>query len=117
MAILMWTPTETEALLCMPEELHLRIDMSCGYTRMFCPVPDHNPTIRAHCCDDVRILWLISSFIDFTLMVNLLNNIEFDLHRRLLCGAGPVAADLFPLFVIFGGVGGDGIRQLTVYDL
>lgn len=84
MAILVRTPAQTETLLCVAKELHLRVDMARGYAGMLRPIPDHDSTIRAHGRDDVRVLRLVSCFIDFAFMIYLLHNVEFDFNGRLL---------------------------------
>ena len=117
MAILMRTPAQSEAFFGVTKELHLRVDMTCGYAGMLRPVPDHNPTVRAHGCDDIRVLRLISCLIDFPFVIDFLHDIELNLHRSFLCGASTVAANLFPFIVIIGSVGADRIRQLTVDNL
>lgn len=117
MTTLVRTPAQTEALLCVTKELHLRVDMAGRYTWMFRSIPDHDSTIRAHGRDDVRVLRLVSSFVDFPLMINLLHDIEFDFDWRLLCRSTAVAPNFLALFVILSCVWGDRVRQLTMDNL
>ena len=93
------------------------MDMACGYTRMLRPIPDHVSTIRTHRSDNVRVLRLVSCLIDLSLVIDLLDDIEFDLHGSFLRRSATVAADFLTLLVIFGGVWSDRVGQLTMDDL
>lgn len=117
MAILMRTPAQTEALLCVTQELYLRVDVAGWYAWMFRPIPDHDPSIRTHGRYDVRVLRLVSCFVDFPFVIYLLHNVKFDFDGRLLRRSGTVTTNFLALFVILGGVWGNRVRQLTMDDL
>jgi len=84
---------------------------------MFRSIPDHDSTIRAHGRDDVRVLRLVSSFVDFPFMINFLHDIEFDFDWRLLRRSTAVTPNFLALFVILSRVWGDRVRQLTMDNL
>ena len=117
MTILVRAPAQTEALLCVTKELHLRVDMARGYAWMFRPIPYHHSTIRAHGRDDVRVLRLVSCFVDFALVIYFLHNVELDFYGHLLRRPSTVSPNLLTLLVILGDVWGNRVRQLTVDDL
>jgi hypothetical protein len=59
---------------------------------------------------------LIASLVDFSLVINLLNNVELDFHGRLL-RATSIATNLALVFIIIIRVGGIGIRELNMGNL
>src|ERR1700722_14668695 len=83
MANLMRTPTKAEALPFMSMKLDVRLDLPSGYAWMVCSIPDHDPSVGTHGSNHIRILRLISSFVDLARMVDLLDNGECDVDWRL----------------------------------
>lgn len=79
-------------------------------------IPNHNSAIRAHGGNDVGVLWLIPRLVDFTLVVNLLDNVELDLHRWLL-GATSISTNLTLVLIVVFGIWGVGIGELHLGDL
>lgn len=112
----MWTPTETESLFRMADELHLRVDLARWQTRVFRAIPDHDPAVGAHGSDNVWILWLIAGLVDFTLVINLLHNVELDFHGRLLRAAA-IPSDLPALFIVVLWIGSRWIGKLDMSNL
>lgn len=100
----------------MTQKLHLRIDIASGQARMLRAIPNHYPAICAHRRDDVRVLRLIPSLVDLALMVNLLDNVELDLHLRLL-RASTIASDLPFLVIVVVRVRNIGIGKLHMGNL
>lgn len=89
--------------------------MARWYTWMFCSIPYHYSPVRAHCSDDIWIVWLISSFIHLSLVVNLLHNVEFDFHDWcLLPGATAIAPNLLTIFIVVGRIRRDRFWKLHV---
>lgn len=78
----MRTPAQSKTFFRVTEKLNLWIDGSCWRTRMLRSVPDHDSPIRAHSGYYIRVLWLISSFVDLPFVVDLLDNIELHFHHR-----------------------------------
>lgn len=112
----MRTPAKPKAFLCVAEKLHLRVHCPRWQTWVFRAIPDHHPSIRAHGSNDVWVLRLIPCLVDFTLVVDLLHNVELDLHRGLL-GATPISANLASFLVVIIGVGSGGVWKLHMGDL
>lgn len=79
-------------------------------------IPNHNTTIGTHCCDDVRVLRLIPGLVDLTLVVNLLDNVELDLHLGLF-GSATVATNLSFVLIIILWVRCIGVRKLDMGNL
>lgn len=105
MSIFMRAPAQAETLSAVPKKLYLGIYMARWHAGMFRPIPDHDPPVGAHGSDNVWILWLISSLVHLSLMVDLLHNIKLDLHDSCLLGRSTsVAANLFAFFVIVRGI-------------
>ena len=76
------TPIESEAFLLVTVQLDLRIHMPCRYAWVLGPIEDHDPAICTHSSYYVWILGLVSSFIYFARVVDLLYDIEFDVDIR-----------------------------------
>lgn len=105
MAGLMRTPAETESFVSMSNELHLRVNMTGGDTRMLCSIPDHDAAISAHCRNDVWVLRLITSFVHLPFMVNLLHHVEFDLHIGFsFPSTTSITSDFLTSLVVVGSI-------------
>jgi hypothetical protein len=59
---------------------------------------------------------LVAGLVDFSLVINLLHNVELDFHGRLL-RATPIATDLAPVLIIVIRVGSIGIWELDMGNL
>lgn len=68
----------------MTKKFHLRVDSASGQARVLRTIPNHDTAIRAHRRNDIRVLRLVPGLVDLTLVINLLDNVEFDFHLRLL---------------------------------
>lgn len=79
-------------------------------------IKDKDLSIDAHCGDDVGILWLISSLVDFSGMVNLLFNGHLD-RSLLAIRRTAVATDFSPLLVVIVRVCCDILWQFNIGDL
>lgn len=101
-------PAEPEALCLMTQELHLGIHISSRLARVLRAIPDHHPAVRAHGRDDIRVLWLVSCLVHLSLVINLLGNVELDLHLWLL-RASTITSNLTPFLIIVLGVGSIGV--------
>lgn len=102
----------------MTKELDLRIHLTVRYAGVFRSVPNHNSSISAHGSNNIGVLGLVSSFVHFSLMVDLLHNVEFDLHdRRLLSRTTSEAANLFTILIVVCGVRSYWFRELYVGNL
>lgn len=80
----MGVPAKSEAFSFMAQELHLRVHCAGWQAGVLRTIPDHHPTICAHCRNDIRVLWLITGLVDLALVIDLLHNIELDFHLCLL---------------------------------
>ena len=79
--------------------------MSGGLEWMLRTVPDHHPTICAHRGDYIRVLRLIPGLVDLALVIDLLYDLELDLHLGLiLCSTASMSSNLPLLFIIVGSV-------------
>lgn len=112
----MRTPAKSKAFLCVAQKLHLGVHRPRGQTWVFRTIPDHRPSVRTHGSNDVGVLRLIPCLVDLTLVVNLLHNVELDLHWGLL-GATPISSDLAPFLIVIIGVGSRGVGKLHMGDL
>lgn len=112
----MRTPAETESFFRMADELHLRVDLARWQTRVFRAIPDHDPAVCAHGSDNVGILWLIPGLVDFTLVINLLHDVELDFHGRLLRAAA-IPSDFPALLIVVVRIGGRWIGELDMSNL
>lgn len=111
----MKTPAQAEALCFVAYKFHLRVYMPCGCTRVFRPIPNHDPAIRAHGSYYVWILRLVSRLVHFVLMVDLLHDVKLHFHRRCLVRASTaVSTDLLSLLIIFCGIRSDWFWELYV---
>ena len=118
MARFVRTPTQSEAFYRVPDELHLRRDVTGRQTGMLRPIPDHDAAVGAHGGYDVRILWLVAGLVDLALVIDLLYNVEFHLHgRRFLARSFSVTTNLFAFFIVVGGVRGHRLWELYVSNL
>lgn len=83
---------------------------------VFCPVKDENFTVHAHCCDDVWVLRLVSSLVDFSWMIYLLHYGHFDrwrVARRRIA----VATNFSSLIIVVSLIRGDILRKFNVSNL
>ena len=112
----MRAPAESKTFLCVAQKFHLRVDCSCRQAGMLRTIPDHCSSIRTHGGNDIRILRLITCLVDFTLVINLLNNVELNLHWGLL-GATPISANLAPFLIVVIWVRSRRVGKLHMGDL
>ena len=109
----MGTPTQTETFCFVTEKFHLRVHLPSGHKLVFCPVPNHDSVVCTHRRYQIRILRLISGFVDLAFVIYLLYDIELDLHDwRLLRRSASISADLFALFVVVYRVRGNWFGKL-----
>lgn len=83
---------------------------------VFGPVKDENFAIDTHCCDDVWVLRLISSFVDFAGMINLLHYGHLNgwrVARRRVA----VATNLSSFIIIVPLIRCNVLRKLDICDL
>lgn len=107
---LVWIPAQAEAFLGVTVEFGLGIDSASRHAGMFRSIEDQRSPIRGHCGNDVRILRLISGFVDLLRMIDFLDDVELDLHPvRLLRCASPEAPDFLPIFVVICSVWRHGL--------
>lgn len=100
MAFNMGTPTQTPSFSGVAIEMNLWVDIPIRNATMLRTVPDLYVSIRAHRRNQVRVLWLITRFVDFTRVVDLLDNVKFNLHGSLLCSSTAISTNLAPLLVV-----------------
>lgn len=112
----MGIPAQPEALGLVTKELHLWVHIPCRHAGMLRSIPNHHPPICTHGRNDVRVLWLIPSLVDFAFMVNLLNNVELDLHLMLF-GSSTKATNLASFFIVVFGIRCIGVWQLYMSNL
>ena len=114
----MGTPAETEPFSLVANKFNLRINNTNWHARVFCTVEYHDSSIRTHGRDDIRILRLVSSLVDFSLVVNLLYNGEFHFHRcRFLSRASSIASNLLTFLVVIFGIWSSKVRKLDMRNL
>lgn len=82
----MRTPTQAKAFSLVTDQFYLGIDLSRRLAWVFCSIPYHDPPVRAHGGDDVRVLRLIPGLIDLPLVINPLCYVELDLNGGGLLG-------------------------------
>ena len=115
MSSVMWAPAQAIAFFLVAEEFNLRIHLPSRQAGVLCPVPYHHSTICAHRGNDIGILRLIPRLIDFSLVVDLLDNLEFDFNWRGLFGRPTsVATNLLALLIVICRVGRNGSWKLHV---
>ena len=83
---------------------------------VLCAIKHQNSSINAHCGNDVRILWLVSSLVNLSWMINLLLDVHFD--GSLFSRAGvAVATNLSALFIVIMWVGCNVLWEFNICDL
>ena len=118
MPAFMRIPTQAKTLSRMAVKLHLWVHNARGHTRMLRSIPNHHAPIGAHGSNNVGVLWLVSSFVHFSLMIDLLHNVEFHLHdRRFLRSSTSVASNFLAFFIVVCGVRCNWFWQLYMSDL
>lgn len=118
MASIMRAPADTKTFFVMAQELNLGVHVTSRYARMLCPIPNHDTPIRTHRCDYVRILWLISGFVNLTLMVDPLNDVKFYFHSRcFLGGSAAISTYFLSIFVVVACIWSHRIRKCDGCDL
>ena len=83
---------------------------------VFSPIKDQNFAVNTHCRNNVRVLWLISSFIDFARVINLLHYIHLNgwrVARRRVA----IATNLASLVIVVSLIWCDIFRKFYVGDL
>lgn len=114
----MRAPAQPKPFSTMSKKLYLGVYLTRRHTGVFSPIPNHDSPVGAHSSDYIWVLWLISSPIYFPLVVDLLHNVEFDLHNWRLFGTTPsVAANLFKILIIVCCVGCHRFGELYMSDL
>jgi hypothetical protein len=112
----MRVPIQTETLSLVSNKLDLSIDLSKGsrLERVLRSVEDENLAIHTKSGDDVGVLRLISSLVDFSGMLDLLNNLALDSSdiTRLA-----VATNLTSLLIIVLGIGRHSLWNLNIGNL
>lgn len=96
----------------MTNKLHLWVDMACRLRRVLRPVEDHDLAVDTHRGNEVLILRHVTRFVDFSLVINLLNNLELWLESP--CRV--VAANLPALCIVVVRISGRG-RQAELSNL
>ena len=115
MTILVGAPAQTETFLRMADEFHLWVDMTRWHAWMFRSIPNHYPPICAHCRNDIWVVWLISSLIHLSFVVDLLHNVESDVHDRCpFPSASSIAPNLLTILIVIGGIRRDRFWELHV---
>lgn len=84
----------------------------CGHRRVLRAVPNVDIVIGRESRNDVRVLWLVTGFVDLTGVRDLLYNREFN-----LLFAGTVAAKLFGGWVVVREIGRGRLGEADVCDL
>lgn len=118
MSILVRVPAQPKTFSTVSKKFYLGVYLACRDAWMFSPIPDHNSPICAHCSDYIRVLWLIPSLVHFSFVIDLLHNVESDLHdRALLSPATSVAANLLTLFIVVCRISYQWFWKLYVCNL
>src|SRR5687767_7630356 len=81
---------------------------------MFCTVKNEKPSVNADCSNDIRILRLVTSFVHFAWMLDLVHNIALDGGN--VTGLS-VATDLSTILIIVLWVWCHMLRNLHICDL
>src|ERR1700735_1250101 len=105
MANLMRTPTEAEALPFMSMKLNVRLDLASRYAWVMRSIPDHHPSIGTHRSDHIRVLRLISSFVDLARMVDLLDDGKCNIDWRLFRRATSISTNFSRVCIVVVDVG------------
>lgn len=105
MANLMRTPTKAEALPFVSVKLNVWLDLASRYAWMVCSIPDHDPSVGTHRSDHIRVLRLISSFVDLARMVDLLDNGKCDVDWRLFRRATSISTNFSRVCIIVVDIG------------
>lgn len=89
--------------------------MAAWLKAVFCPVKNKNLPINTHGCNDIRILRLISGFVDLSWMIYLLGDGHLDrwgISRRRVT----IAANLSSFLIIVSLIWSDVLWQFDVGD-
>ena len=89
-----WTPTETITLVSVTLQFDFRANLASWHARVRRSIPDQDPAIRTLCCNNIRILRLVSSSVYLAWMIDFLCDIELHLDLLLLRRATTIASDL-----------------------
>lgn len=112
----MRVPVQAETFGLVSNKLDLSVDLSkgSGLERVLCSVEDEDLAIHTKSGDDVRVLRLISSLVNFSGVLDLLNNLTLDSSdiTRLA-----VATNLASLLIIVLGIGGYSLWNLNIGNL
>lgn len=112
----MRVPVQAETFGLVSNKLNLRVDLSegSGLERVLGSVEDKDFAIDTKSGDDVRILRLISSLINFSGVLDLLNNLALDSSdiTRLT-----VATNLASLVIVVLGIGRYSLWNLNIGNL
>lgn len=117
MPILMGGPTQAITLSFVAVEFDLWHDLACRNGRVLRLIPDHHSTICAHRRDDIRILRLVSGLVHLSGMVNLLDDIEFDLNSFSARWPPSVTTNLPCFFIVVFYIGCNSVWKLDICNL
>lgn len=85
---------------------------------MFGFIPDHHPSVDAKGGDKIRILRHVSSFVHFSVMIYLLDDLKLDSGPFLGSGSGsPIAPNLSTLFIVISKIRIDGVWKVHMDNL
>jgi hypothetical protein len=109
-------PVQAETFGLVSNKLNLSVDLSkgSGLERVLRSVEDKDLAIHTKSGDNVRILRLVSSLVDFSGVLNLLNDLALDSSdiTRLT-----VATNLASLVIIVLGIGRYSLWNLNIGNL
>lgn len=108
---------KTEPLFLVSDQLDLGIRGPGRGQAVLRPIKDQDPSIYRKSSDDVGILWLVSSLVDLSRVVNLLRDVEANGRRLARGGLASVAADLASILVVVVGVGSNCLGDLDLGNL
>ena len=110
----MGVPAESKALAAVSMELYLGVDLALRLARVLRAIKDEDLAINAHGGQDIRVLGLVPSLVDFAGVVNLLSDVELDLGS---VASLAVAAHLAALIVVVLGAWLSLLGNLHLGDL
>lgn len=112
----MGVPVKTKALCLVTNQLNLGIDFSEGgrVERMLCSIKDEDLAVHTEGGNNIGVLGLVSSLVNFPRVLDLLNNVAFD-GGNIACLA--VATNFSALIVVLVGVGCHSLGDLNVGNL
>jgi hypothetical protein len=109
----MGTPAEAIAFPLVTNQLDLGFWVWDGSAWMLGLIPNQNSAISAHGCNDIWILRLVSSLVDFAWMGDLLNYVEFHLNGIVTLSSA-IPPNLARLLIVIFGIRLNGVWQLDI---